>query len=88
MEPQFKQDKLAAYAMATDDDIAAVRFEQVRNGAVWRGYVGTVYGCKIQGGDQFGFETYEEAVADAHKFVEQAAAAISDRAAKLKEKNE
>ncbi len=87
MEPQFRQDKLAAYAMATEEDIAAIRFEQVRDSKVWSGWVGTVYGCKVQGGDRFGFDSYEEAVADAHRFVEQCATAVSEQAANLREKN-
>lgn len=85
---EIKQDKLKAYAMATDSDIAAVRFEQVRNSQVWRGWVGTVYGCRVQGSDQFGFDNYDDAVSDACKFVEQCATALSEREAKLKEKNQ
>lgn len=67
----IKQDKIAAYAMATEDDISAIRFEQVRNSAVWRGYMGTVYGCKVASTNQVGFETFDEARNDAVKFVEQ-----------------
>lgn len=78
----IKHDKLEAYAMAADDDIAAVRFEQVRASKLWRGYMGTVYGCKVASTDQVGFDTYEEARADAMKFVEQCADALSERKAK------
>jgi len=71
MNEFIKQDKVAAYAMATEDDIAAVRFEQVRNSKVWRGYMGTVYGCRVASTDQVGFDTFDEARNDAVKFVEQ-----------------
>lgn len=71
MDDFIKQDKLAAYAMATDDDIAAERFERVRNSNVWRGYMGTVYGCRVASTDQVGFDTFDEARNDAVKFVEQ-----------------
>jgi hypothetical protein len=72
-------EKTEAYAMAADDDIAATRFEQVRDRKLWRGWIGTVYGMKVQGGDQFGFDTYDDARADALQFVERCAQIISDR---------
>lgn len=78
----IKHDKLEAYAMAADDDIAAVRFEQVRASKLWRGYMGTVYGCKVAATDQVGFDTYEEARADAMKFVEKCADALNKRKTK------
>ena len=78
----IQHDKLEAYAIAADDDIAAARFEQVRESKLWRGYMGTVYGCKVAATDQVGFDTYEEARADAMKFVEKCADALNKRKTK------
>lgn len=79
---EIKQDKLAAYAMALDDDISAVRFEQVRDRKLWRGWFGTVYDCKVSGSDKVGFDTYEEAREDARIFVEQCKDAMKKRSEK------
>lgn len=64
-------DKAAAYANALDTDISAERFEQVRDGKLWRGYVGTIYGCMVATDNGTTFDTAAAALANAELFREQ-----------------
>lgn len=58
-------DKVAAYANALDDDIDAERFEQVRNGALWRGWIGTIYGAGVGTEAGYAFCTKNKALENA-----------------------
>ena len=58
-------DKVAAYANALDSDIDAERFEQVRNRALWRGWIGTIYGSGIGTNAGYAFTTRNEAIRNA-----------------------
>lgn len=58
-------DKVAAYANALDSDIGAERFQQVRNSELWRGWMGTIYGCGVGTKNGYAFDTKAEAVENA-----------------------
>lgn len=64
-------DKVAAYANALDSDIDAERFEQVRNRALWRGWIGTIYGAGIGTNAGYAFTTRNEAIGNARLAREQ-----------------
>jgi len=64
-------DKVAAYANALDDDIDAERFEQVRNRALWRGWIGTIYGAAVGTEAGYAFCTRHDALANAKLMREQ-----------------
>jgi hypothetical protein len=64
-------DKVAAYANALDSDIDAERFEQVRNRALWRGWIGTIYGSMVGTNAGYAFPTKSEAVGNARLAREQ-----------------
>ena len=64
-------DKVAAYANALDSDIDAERFQQVRDSKLWRGWMGTIYGCGVGTTAGFAFATKAEAVENAHRFRDQ-----------------
>ena len=63
-------DKAAAYANALDTDMAAEPWQQVRNSELWRGYVGTIYGCPVGTDSGTYFETKHEALENARLFRE------------------
>lgn len=63
-------DKATAYAIALDSDVAAQRLQQVRDGKLWRGYVGTIYGCMVATENGTTFDTYADALANARLFRE------------------
>jgi len=58
-------DKVMAYANALDSDIAAEQWQQVRDGKLWRGYVGTIYGCPVGTDSGTTFDTAAAALANA-----------------------
>lgn len=64
-------DKVTAYANALDSDVAAERFEQVRDSKLWRGWVGTIYGCMVATDNGTTFDTAPAALANAELFREQ-----------------
>lgn len=64
-------DKAAAYANALDSDMAAQPWQQVRDGQLWRGYVGTIYGCPVATDNGTTFDTAAAAMANAELFREQ-----------------
>jgi hypothetical protein len=64
-------DKVAAYANALDSDIDAERFEQVRDGKLWRGYAGTIYGYPVATDNGTTFDTRADALENARLFREQ-----------------
>ena len=61
-------DKTEAYANALDSDITAERFEQVRDGRLWRGYSGAIYGCMVCTDRGYAFDTPAEAIDNAILF--------------------
>ena len=63
-------DKVMAYANALDSDITAERFEQVRDGKLWRGYSGAIYGCLVSTDKGYAFDTRAEALENARTFRE------------------
>ena len=72
-------DKVAAYANALDSDIDAERFEQVRNRALWRGWIGTIYGAGVGTESGYAFGTKHEAVENARLMREQCRDVVRDR---------
>ncbi len=64
-------DKAAAYANALDSDMAAQPWQQVRDGKLWRGYVGTIYGCPVATDSGATFDSAAAALANAELFREQ-----------------
>jgi hypothetical protein len=64
-------DKIAAYANALDSDIDAERLQQVRNSELWRGWMGTIYGCGVATTAGYAFDTKAEAVENARVMREQ-----------------
>lgn len=64
-------DKAAAYANALDTDITAEPFQQVRDGKLWRGYSGAIYGVLVSTGKGYAFEWKHEAMENARLFREQ-----------------
>lgn len=64
-------DKIAAYANALDGDITAEPLKQVRDGKLWHGFIGAIYGCGV--GTERGtlFNTRRGALANAFQFREQ-----------------
>lgn len=63
-------DKIDAYANALDSDITAESFKQVRDGKLWRGFIGTIYGCGVGTESGTVFNTRREAWTNAVKFRE------------------
>ena len=63
-------DKVMAYANALDGDITAERFDQVRDGKLWRGYSGAIYGCLVSTDKGYAFDTRAEALENARTFRE------------------
>jgi len=57
--------KVASYANALDSDIDAERFDQVRNRALWRGWIGTIYGAGVGTEAGYAFCTKNDALANA-----------------------
>lgn len=48
MKPDIPSDNNAwAFSIAEDSDISARQFDQVLQGKLWRGWVGTIYGCMV-----------------------------------------
>jgi hypothetical protein len=64
-------DKATAYANALDTDITAEPFQQVRDGKLWRGYSGAIYGCLVSTDKGYAFEWKHEALENARLFREQ-----------------
>ena len=64
-------DKVAAYANALDSDITVEPFKQVRDGKLWRGYSGAIYGCLVSTEKGYAFESRSEALDNARLFREQ-----------------
>ena len=64
-------DKATAYANALDSDIAVEPFNQVRNSVLWRGFVGTIYGCMVATDNGTAFGTSAAALENARLFREQ-----------------
>lgn len=64
-------DKVAAYANALDSDIAVEPFNQVRNSVLWRGFVGTIYGCPVATDNGATFDSRADALENARLFREQ-----------------
>jgi hypothetical protein len=64
-------DKVAAYANALDSDIGAERLQQVRNSELWRGWMGTIYGCGVATTAGYAFDTKAEALENARTMREQ-----------------
>lgn len=73
--------KLHAYAIALDDDIGAQRIEQVRDGKLWRGWIGTIYGVKVGTTKGALFDSHAEALENARMMREQCRQAIESMAA-------
>ena len=73
-------DKVAAYANALDDDIDAEQFKQVRNGTLWRGYVGTIYGCMVATENGYAFQSRRDALENARQMREQCREIVRGRA--------
>jgi hypothetical protein len=73
--------KVSAYANALDSDIASERLEQVRNRELWRGYVGTIYGCIAATDNGYAFNTRQEAIENAKLMREQCRAIVRAAAA-------
>ena len=67
----YPVNKIAAYANALDGDITAEPWKQVRNGALWRGFVGAIYGCAVGTDKGTTFDTWSAAMANAMRFREQ-----------------
>ncbi len=74
-------DKIAAYANALDSDIDAERFEQVRNRALWRGWIGTIYGAGVGTEAGYAFCTKNDALANAKRMREQCRDIVRGRTA-------
>lgn len=72
-------DKAAAYANALDSDMAAQPWQQVRAGKLWRGFVGTIYGCPVMTDNGTTFDTAAAALANAELFREQCRAIVRAR---------
>lgn len=74
---QMRQ-KINAYAMALPDDIGVTEGDQVIDGKLVRGWIGTVYGCMV-GTTRYGrrFATQSEARRNAEIFVEECAEIVS-----------
>lgn len=64
-------DKATAYANALDSDIAAEPWQQVRDGKLWRGYAGTIYGCPVATDNGATFDSRADALENARLFREQ-----------------
>ena len=64
-------DKAATYANALDSDIAAESWQQVRASKLWRGFVGTIYGCPVGTDNGTMFDTSADALANAKLMREQ-----------------
>ena len=74
-------DKVAHYAAALDSDIGAMPWEQVRDGKLWRGYVGTIYGKPVA--TEFGgllFDHRDEALENARRMRDECRAIMEERA--------
>ena len=87
MNAEQMRERVFAYSIALPDDIGAQRWEQVRDGKLWHGWVSTVYEHPV-GTCEYGryFDTRAEAVENARIFVEQCKAmhAKHERAKELK----
>ena len=73
-------DKASAYANALDSDIAVEPFNQVRNSVLWRGFVGTIYGCMVSTDNGTSFSTSVAALENARLFREQCREIVRVRA--------
>lgn len=67
----YTADKAAIYANALDSDIGAERIQQVRNSTLWRGWIGTIYGCKVGSDKGVTVDTKAEALDSAFRMREQ-----------------
>lgn len=73
-------DKVAHYAKAMDWDISAMSWEQVRDGKLWRGYAGTIYGKPV--GTEAGgllFDHRDEALENARRMRDECRAIMAER---------
>lgn len=75
------EDKIAAYANALDSDIAAQPWQQVRDGKLWRGYVGTIYGCPVATDKGYAFLYRSAALENARLMREQCREIVRKRSA-------
>ncbi len=73
------EDKIAAYANALDDDIDAVQFNQVRNGTLWSGYVGTIYGRMVSTEKGYAFQSRRDALENARHMRERCREIVRER---------
>ena len=67
----YMTDKAAIYANALDSDLGAERIQQVRSSNLWRGWIGTIYGCKVGSDKGVMVETKAEALESAFRMREQ-----------------
>ena len=58
-------DKASAYANALDSDVSVLPWQQVRANKLWRGFVGTIYGCPVGTDSGTMFDTASDALANA-----------------------
>jgi len=75
-------DKAAAYANALYSDITVEHFKQVRDGKLWHGYSGAIYGCLVSTDKGYAFETRDEALDNAFLFRDQCIAIVQARRTK------
>ena len=69
--PKENQDMMDFYSKATPDDAGSMGWQQVRNGKLWKGYVGTVLGKPVSTERGALFDTRKEAKANALFFIEE-----------------
>ena len=69
--PQENKDMMEYYSKATLDDAGSKGWQQVRNGRLWKGYVGTVFGKPVSTERGALFDTRKEARANALFFIEE-----------------
>ena len=69
--PKENQDMIAFYSKAIPDDAGSKAWQQVRNGKLWKGYVGTVFGRPVSTERGALFDTRKEARANALFFIEE-----------------
>ena len=69
--PKENKDMMEYYSKATPDDAGSKAWQQVRNGHLWKGYVGTVFGKPVSTERGALFDTRKEARANALFFIEE-----------------
>ncbi len=69
--PQENKNMMEYYSKATTDDAGSKAWQQVRNGHLWKGYVGTVLGNPVSTERGALFDTRKEAWANALFFIEE-----------------